>query len=457
MDHKKVAKEIVETIGGQANVNSVFHCITRLRFKLKDNTKPEKAKVEAIEGVISVIEQGGQYQVVIGNEVEPVFKEVERLVGDQTVKSDNEENKNQKLFDRFSTMISGVFTPMLGILVASGLMKGLVAILSVTNLLTEGSDTYIVLNALGDALFYFFPIFLGSSAAKYFGMNHFYGVLIATVIIYPDIVSAAEAGESFAFLGIPMNLMNYTQTVFPIIVAVWLASLIERQLQKLIPQAFKYFLLPFVLFMVVIPTTLFIVGPVIQTLSSMLADLTFTIYNFSPAIAGLILGGPWIVMVMFGLHWAFIPLFINNMVTGGYDDVIGLLAANQFAMAAAAFAIGVRMTSKKEKSLAYSTGLTCLLGISEPALYGILLPRKKPLIMAIIAGSIGGVFGGLLQARVYAFTASGFFAIPGAINPAGIDTGFWGYVGQMPIGFIVAFVLTYFWGYKTKVRAVPRD
>lgn len=450
MNHKKTAIKIFEAVGGDNNINDVQHCITRLRFKLKDTTVPNKEQIEQIEGVISVIIQGGQYQVVIGNEVGSVYKEVEKLISFEDTIDKSESPKNAKIFDRFTSMISGIFTPVLGILCAAGLLKGLLAILIVTNLVSEGSDTYIVLNALGDSFFYFFPVFIGSSAARYFGINHFVGLAIGTTMIYPGIIEAAASNDPFSFIGIPMNIMDYSSSVFPVIVAVWVASILHKQLDKWIAQGLKYFVIPLLILIVIVPLTLLVVGPVISTISNLLADLTFAIYNLNPILAGLVLGGPWILIVMFGLHWAFIPIFINNMTTVGFDSVMGLLAANQFAMAAAAIAIGVRSTTKKEKSLTFSTGGTALLGVSEPALYGVLLPRKKPLIMSIIGGSIGGAFGGLMLSKVYAFTASGFFAIPGAINTAGIDKGFYGYVGQMIIGFIVAFVLTYFWGYKAK-------
>lgn len=455
MDHKKVADNILNAVGGKGNVVSLTHCITRLRFRLKDFSVPKKAEVESLEGVISVVEQGGQYQVVIGNQVEPVYKEVEKLLDSQVKSTEETTEFNEEkvgLFGRFTSMISGIFTPLLGILVTAGLIKGLIAILTVSGVLTTTMNTYIVLNALGDAFMYFFPIFIGSSTAKYFKMNSNIGMLIGAIMVYPTIIAAAGSGDPFSFLGIPMNLMNYSSTVFPVIVAVWLASLIEKRLQKIIPQGLKYFLVPFIVVLLILPITFFVVGPVITQASNIVADLSFAIYNFNPVLAGLIIGGPWILIVMFGLHWAFIPIFINNMATVGFDSLMGLLAANQFAMAAAAIAIGLRVKSKTEKSLGFSTGGTALLGVSEPALYGILLPRKTPLIMAIIGGSVGGAFGGLMGTKMYTFAPSGVFGFTGAINPSGIELGFYGAIVQTLVGFVLAFVLTYFWGYKTKSK-----
>lgn len=455
MDHRQLATDVLRSVGGKENINKVTHCVTRLRFELKNSKIPNAEEIKAMDGVLTVIQQGGQYQVVIGNQVVPVFNELSSLLGDMSnTESSNEiQGEKKSLFDRFTSMISGVFMPVMGALAASGIIKGLLACLSAFGALTATDGTYIVLNAIGDALFYFFPIFLGSSAAKYFGLNQYVGMIIGSSMVYPALVSFVGSEQQLTFLSLPMNIMNYTSSVFPAIVAVWFASLLNRVIEKHIAQGFRYFLAPFIVLLVTVPLTLFIIGPVITYLSNGLADITTAIYNFNPILAGLVLGGPWILIVMFGLHWAFIPIFINNMATVGYDSVMGLLAANQFAMAGAALAFGLRARDKQLKTLGISTGGTALLGVSEPALYGVLLPQKKPLIMAIIGGSIGGVIGGAFLSKVYAFAPSGVFGIPGAVNPQGIDPGFYGYVLQMAVGLVVGFILTYLWGYQTRTKS----
>ncbi|MGO4731072.1 beta-glucoside-specific PTS transporter subunit IIABC [Paenibacillus sp. 2KB_22] len=458
MDHRQLAEDVLRSVGGTANINKVTHCVTRLRFELKDSKLSDTEEIKKMNGVLTVIQQGGQYQVVIGNQVVPVFNELSSLMGgntqsDSTASGENESSgEKKKLLDRFTSMISGVFTPIMGALAASGVIKGLLACLSAFGVLAATDGTYIVLNAIGDALFYFFPIFLGSSAAKYFGLNQYLGMTIGGAMVYPALVSFAGAEEKLTFLSMPINMMNYTSSVFPVIVAVWFASLIQRLIEKRIPQGYRYFLVPFIVVLITVPLTLFVIGPIITYLSNGLADITTAIYNFNPTLAGFVLGGPWILIVMFGLHWAFIPIFINNMATTGFDSLMGLLAANQFAMAGAAFAYGLRALDKQQKSLGFSTGGTTLLGVSEPALYAVLLPNKKPLIMAIIGGSVGGVFGGIFLSKVYSFVPSGVFGIPGAINPDGIDGGFYGYVLQMGVGLIVGFILTYLWGSKRKTK-----
>lgn len=453
MNYKKVAEEVVMAIGGKENINNLTHCVTRLRFNLKNEEIPKNEDVEKIDGVMKVIKKGGQYQIVIGNEVGNVFKEVKKLIGEQTDRSEKkEEEKTVNVFDKFTATISGIFIPVLGVLAATGLLKGILTILTVAGILNPEMDTYKIFSAISDTLFYFFPIILGSSAAKQFKMNQYLGMAIGGAMVYPSIIEIATKGEAINFLGLPMNLMNYSSSVFPVIVAVFIASQLEKVLNKIIPQAIKFFLVPLITLVIIVPGTFLLVGPVLTYISQLLSQGTMLVYNFSPIIAGLLLGGSWILIIMFGLHWAFIPVFINNFMTLHYDTINGLLGANQFAMAGVVLAIAIKSKDSKLRSLSLSTSLTCLLGVSEPALYGVLIPLKKPLIMAIIAGSIGGAFAGFFNTKLYAFGMTGVFGIPGAINPAGLDSGFYGYVGSMIVGFIVGFILTFLWGYTNKQK-----
>lgn len=451
MDHKQVATDVLNAVGGKENVISVIHCMTRLRFKLKDTKIPNKQEVEKIEGVISVVEKGGQYQVVIGNQVSNVFKEVIKITGEQTEVVEDDVKKGS-LFDQFTSMISGIFAPVLGVLAATGILKGILSICTVSGILTADAGTYKVLYSIADTLFYFFPVFLGASAAKYFKMNQYLGMAIGAAMLYPTIIEIATSGESLKFLGMPMNLINYSSSVFPVIVAVWLASKLEKALDKVTFQGLKFFLVPLGVLVVILPLTFFLVGPALTFVSKLLSSATMAIYNFSPILGGIVLGGPWILIVMFGLHWAFIPVFINNMVTMGSDASLALLTANQFAMAGATIAIALKTKDMKLKNLSWSTGGTCLLGVSEPTLYGILLPLKKPLIMAIIGGSIGGSVAGIFKSRIYSFGGSGLLQIPLGINPNGIDVGFYGFIASMVVGFVVGFILTYLWGYSNKAN-----
>lgn len=448
MDYAKIAQEVVDNVGGKANIISVTHCVTRLRFRLKNSSIPDKAKVQGIDGVISVVEQGGQYQVVIGNLVTDVYDEVEKKIGKLDDAAVDEEKKS--LFDRFTMMISGVFMPAIGPLAASGMLKGLLTILTIAGLLSETSGTYTVLYGIANAFFYFMPIVLGASAASYFKMNSYLGMLIGASMIYPTLMAFATNGEALNFLAIPINMMDYTSSVFPVIVAVWVGSLINKFIDHRMPASIKLFGTSLVILLITVPLCLIVIGPAITTVSQLLSQGVNFVYSLNPVLAGLVLGGPWILMVMFGLHWAFIPIFINNIASLGQDYLMGLLLANQFAMAGAAIAVGLKIHDKKMKSLSFTTGVTTLLGVSEPTLYGVLLPLKKPLIAAIIGGSAGAMVAGFFGTSQFSFGASGIFGIPLIINPAGIDAGFFAGVASQVIGFVVAFAFVYILGFSTE-------
>ncbi len=453
MNAKQIANEILDEIGGKKNIESVTHCITRLRFVLKDTSIPNKEVVSNIDSVISVVEQGGQYQVVLGNKVNDVYAEVINQIGEEQTIVASTETKKKPLLDVFTATVSGIFMPVLGAMAASGTIKGILTVLSVANILPATSGTYITLYALSNSFFYFMPVILGASAAKYFKMNIYVGMLIGASLIYPTLIPYASKG-SLTFLSIPVSMMDYTSTVFPAIVAVWLASKLDKLTLKLPLKDLRFILQPLIVLVISVPIALIVIGPIISTLGEILAQAVNAVYNFNPILGGAVIGGPWILMVMFGLHWAFIPIFINNVASQGFDPIMGLLLANQFAMAGAVFAVGIRTKKEKVRALSYSTGVTTLIGISEPALYGVLLPYKKPLISAIIGGSLGAMVAGALNTVQYTFGGSGLLGIPLIINPKGIDGGFYGGIASQIIGFAVAFAVTLLWGFKEEPEKV---
>lgn len=448
MDIKKVAADILEHVGGKENVISVVHCMTRLRFSLKDDSKANREVIKRTEGVISIVEQGGQFQVVIGNKVSKVYEELTPMLdnhaasGEIDIDERRGEKKKEKLFDVFSRTISGIFTPALGLMTACGVLKGILAICTASGAVQNTDSTYLFLYAIADVIFYFFPVILGASAAKQFGMNQYIGMGIGAIMIYPSFIAAATDGSINSLFGIPMTVSNYTSTVFPAIIAVYVASKLEGILKKVIPGIIAFFAVPLIVLLVTIPLTFWIVGPATLFLSNILSKVVLAIYNFSPVLGGLVLGGPWILIVMFGLHWAFIPIFINNIAMNGMEPILGLLAANQFAMAGSVFAVAILLKNKIKKSGASTAGLTCLLGISEPTIYGYLLPLKTPMIISVIAGSLGGAVAGMFQSTQYSFGGSGLLGLPCFVNPVGLDGGFYGVILSDIVGFSVAFVLT---------------
>ncbi|URJ53192.1 beta-glucoside-specific PTS transporter subunit IIABC [Paenibacillus polymyxa] len=451
MDHKKTAKEVWSAVGGNENVNSVIHCVTRLRFKLKDNQFPDKEKIKQIDGVITVVESGGQFQVVIGNEVPKVYEALLDIMGvkhgDQMVEED-QKNEKASLFSRFVDVISGVFMPVVGVLAAVGILKGLLALCTSLGWMTDQMGTYKILYATADAMFYFFPVILGFSAGKKFGGNPYLSAVLGAAMVYPTITSAFTDKTALSFLTIPVVLINYTSSVIPIIIGAFLAAKVEKMISKFAPASIKMFMVPFLTLVIISPLVFLVVGPIATIISDGLAKGSMWIYQLSPAVAGLVLAGFWQGIIIFGLHWAFIPILLNNVVTNGFDPINGMLFCTTFAQTGAAFAIALKSRDPKLKPIATSATIAGLMGVTEPAIYGVTLPAKKPFILASIAGGIGGAAAGLLGSTAYGFASGGIFGIPLFINPKGMDAGFIGFIISLVVAFVVAFILTYLFGYK---------
>ncbi|WP_145408273.1 beta-glucoside-specific PTS transporter subunit IIABC [Paenibacillus xylanexedens] len=450
MNHDKTAKEILSAVGGNDNINSVIHCVTRLRFNLKDMKSPNKDEIKQIDGVLTVVESGGQFQVVIGNEVPKVYESLLKTMGREPSASTSEQgNEGEKrgLFNRFVDVVSGVFMPVVGVLAAAGILKGLLALFITLKWLTEDMNTYKILFATADALFYFFPIILGFSAGKKFGGNPFISATIGAALVYPTMTAAATAGTGMSFLSIPVVLINYTQSVIPIIIASYLAANFERWLTKVSPSSIKMFLVPLITLAVITPVVFMAVGPVATLISDLLAKGAMWTYGLSPIIAGLLLAGLWQTIIIFGLHWAFVPILLNNLVTNGFDPINGMLYCTTFAQTGAAFAIAIKTRDKKLKPIAMSATISGVMGVTEPAIYGVTLPAKKAFVMASIAGGIAGAVAGFMGSTAYGFGA-GVFGIPLFINPQGIDSGFIGFILSIVIAFVLGFILTYMFGYR---------
>lgn len=302
-DYEKIAREVIAGVGGADNITDVMHCVTRLRFFLKDEAKADTPAVEQISGVLGVIVQGGQYQVIIGNDVTDAFSAVESALGRNTFAEavrPAQEPKNPVV--AFLKTLTGTITPVIGMLGAAGILKGLVSLLSTVGVLAADSGAYLVLNALGDSLFYFFPVILGFSAGNKLGGNPFIPAIIGGALVYPSVVSAV-GGESLSFFGIPLVLMNYTRSVFPIIVAALLCSVVEKQLNRVLPASTRMILTPFITIAVVGAVTFLAVGPVVTALANLVSTVVLTVYGFSPALTGLLIGAFWQLLVVFGLHW----------------------------------------------------------------------------------------------------------------------------------------------------------
>lgn len=450
MSYEELAKQIVQEIGGKDNINSVIHCVTRLRFKLKDESLANTEVIKSLDGVMTVVQRGGQYQVVIGDHVSKVYAEVVKLIGKEIAEdTHNTEEDNGSIFSKFVSLMSGIFMPVMGVLAAAGILKGFLTALTVVGWMSTEMGVYKVLFAASDAFFYFLPILLGFTAGKSFKTNPYLTASLGAVLVYPSLLEIYEAGEALTFLNIPVVLMNYVQSVIPIILAAFVTAKFEKVLLRVIPKSLQLIFVPLTILVVIVPISLIIIGPISTYASQLLADGALALYSLSPVATGLLLAGVWQLAVMFGLHWAFIPIMINNITTIGFDPINALLYCTVFAQTGAALAVTLKTKQTEIKSLGMSASISGFLGITEPAIYGVNLPLKKPFIMACIGGGLGGAVAGFFSGKMYGgFASGGIFGIPMFINPEGLTSEFYGFVLSLLVAIVSAFILTYLFGYK---------
>lgn len=449
-----LAANIIENVGGKENINSLTHCITRLRFKLKDESKANDEAFKNMEGVVTLMKSGGQYQVVIGNHVPRVYEEVVDQLGiDGSAYGDGEETKG--LFNKFIGLMSSIFQPILGTLAASGIIKGFVALMAF--LMPEtfvGSGAQLLLNAIGDALFNFMPIIIAYSASKRFKVNPVTAIAIGGALMYPSIqtsaLSANEAlgslplvGEYFTtFFGVPFVSGNYGGSVVPAIFIVALAGLVERKFKDWLPAVLQGFFVPFFTLLISLTIGLLVVGPVVSALTNILMNGFESVIGFSPILFGLLVGTLWQVLVIFGLHWAIIPLGLIAFQANGFDRIMVPNYTPSWAQTAAVFAMYLKMKDKKKKALAVPALISGVFGITEPAIYGYSLPAKKPFIYSMIGGGIAGALFMALGGTRYNQGGLGIFSMVNYINPEG--QGFGTVLIVTAVSAAIGFLLTYF-------------
>ncbi|VUT08943.1 PTS beta-glucoside transporter subunit IIABC [Klebsiella spallanzanii] len=449
---KALAEKIIAGVGGRDNIISLMHCATRLRFKLHDRSKAQAEMLKNTAGIIMVVESGGQFQVVIGNHVADMFNVINGLIGvinkDESVKKDEDKDN---IFNKLIYIISGIFTPFIGLMAATGILKGMLALSLVCGWTTEQSGTYLLMFSVSDALFYFFPIILGYTAGQRFGCNPFITMVIGGALTHPLILQAFEKAQIpdnpvLHFLGMPITFINYTSSVIPIIFSAWLCSLLEKRLNRWLPSAIKNFFSPLICLVVITPLTFLVIGPVSTWLSEMLALAYQFLYNTAPWLAGAVMGGLWQVFVMFGLHWGLVPLCINNFTVLGYDTMLPLMTPAILAQVGAALAIFISERDAQKKVVAGSASLTGLFGITEPAVYGVNLPRRYPFIVACVSGGIGAAIVGFAQTKVYSFGVPSIFTFMQTIPPTGVDYTVWACIIGSFLAMGLAFLGTLLFG-----------
>lgn len=394
-NYDELARNILDQIGGAENVISVTHCITRLRFKLKDEGKANTDAIKKIKGVVGVVQAGGQYQVVIGSDVDDAYQALGKLPGVSLEGSvdirEKDDFKKKKPLDVIVDTVSGAFLPTLPAMTAAGLLKALCAMLPMLHLLSTESTTYRIMYMMGDAFFYFLPVILGASAAKKFGVNQFLGMSIGAVLVYPDMTAMYSAGEAVTFLGIPVNLVSYPQTVLPILFGCMLLAVLDRLWKRLIPKVVANIFVPVLNLLVAIPVTLIVIGPVTDVVGGAIADAVTFLMTVAPPVTGFVVGALWSLMIMMGLHFPLIMIEVNNLMTTGHMRMLPTTFPCTFAHAGAALGVALRTRNKDLKDVGIAAFISGIFGtISEPAIYGVNLKYKRPFICASIFTGIGG-------------------------------------------------------------------
>lgn len=412
MKYENLSKQIIKAVGGKNNIISVVHCATRLRFTLKDESKANDEEVKAIKEVLSLVKKGGQYQLVIGNNVDLVYNDLVKIANINP-KPDKKEKDDRSVFDKIIGSITGSIAPVIPLLAGCGMGKVLLLVLTMLGVLAKESQTYMILNFIFDTGFYFMPGFVGFSAAKIFGSNQYLGAFLGLVTVHPDWVSLVSAEKPVEFLGIGVSLVKYSSTLVPAILSVWIMSYIERFAKKIVPEMIKVFTEPLLIVILSVPLTFIVIGPVGNFISNLVAAGSMFIYNHGGFIAIPILAMvyPWLVSI--GIHKALSPVSISLVAERGFDPIIRVVAlCSNMAQAAASLAVSFKTKNKALKSLAFSSSMTAFLGgITEPAMYGVNLKLKKPMYASMIGGAVAGLFAGIVKLKAFIYVTPGLLSL----------------------------------------------
>lgn len=447
-NYDELAKKIIALVGGEANIANVTHCITRLRFNLKDESKADTEAIRSTPGVVGVTSANGQYQVIIGAEVTQVYEKVaaqlHNLEGGSAAPAKQEGSFVSRLIDT----ITGIFTPILPPLTAAGMLKAVLAILVAFKLVDSASSTYQVINFMADATFYFLPILLANSAAKKLGCNPYLAMMLGGILIHPNFVSmvtaSKETGDAITVFGLPIYNATYSSSVIPILLGVLLMSKVEPLANKFAPKAVRFFTAPLITMLVVGITTLCVLGPIGYVISNILASAINGLSAIAPWLAPTIIGALLPFLVMTGTHHALTPIGINNRMTIGFDTIIypGQLASN-IAQGAAALAVSFKTKNMELKELTSSTGITAVCGITEPVLYGVTMKIRTNMIAAMVGGGVGGFFMGLMNTKNYSGGSPGLLTLPSYIGLDAPMSNFYFACAGAAIAFVVGFVVSF--------------
>lgn len=449
MNNKELAQKIMSLLGGGDNINYVTHCVTRLRFTLKNNSKADLNKIKKLDGVIGVVEQNGQVQVIIGSHVEEVYVEITPLVNNTMGKSQT--NKEKISIGWVLSFLTSIFAPIIPAFAGAGMMKAILALVTSLGLSDGTGGTFQVFSIVSDTAFYFLPFLVALSAAKRLQTDQFLALSVAGALMYPTIISAVgvEGVEPLVFLGIEVPIFSYAATIFPILLGIILLAYVYKFCNKIVTvNILKTIFVPLLALAITIPITLLFLAPIGNYIAIYLTGVISWMFRTLGPFAGAIVGFFMPIMVLGGLHQSLTPMEIVNMTTLGYDIVLPIEFAHNMAEAGAAIGVAVKSKNKKTKSLGLSTGVSALIGISEPALYGINVPKKKPLYCAMIANAIGGFFSVFFVVKCFVFMMPGIFSITGYVGGDILVKNLLFAILSMVLTFVIAFVLVIFVGFE---------
>ena len=437
--YKQLATSIIQYVGGKDNVVELIHCVTRLRFTLEDVSKVDSEKLRQLDGVISTLNSGGQYQVVIGNQVADVYAEVCKEIGQgaEVLATRNQPKKKKSIWEIILDVVSNVFTPILPVLCAAGMIKGLNVLAVFLNVYGKDSSWYTLFNGLGDALFFFFPIMIGYTAAVKFKLKPLVGMVMGAMLCYPSL-----NGAELNFFGSAFTV-SYTATVLPIIVLCAIAAPLERFLDSKLPLAVRSFLSPLLVLLIVVPLAYLFIGPLVNSIAVGISGVLNSLYGFNPVIAGFIIASLFSVLVVFGVHGPLMMLLIMNIMGGTPDGIYAVISAQSFAISGTLLGIWLKTKDSQLKSVSFGAWLTSIFGVTEPAIYGILLPKIKYFVVSCIGAGLGGAYLALMGIKAYQMAGMGIFRIPAFLEPQNVSYSLTHVLIAYAISIIFCFVVTF--------------
>lgn len=443
MNHYELAKEILVLVGGSENIAQLNNCATRLRMNLKDESKIDLNKIKEIQGVLGAAKKSGQYQIIIGTDVSNVCDEI-RKMGQITETSESNEKKEK--LDALMDIFASIFTPVIPAITAAGMIKAILVICVLLGMKKE-SQVYTIFNFIADAGFYFLPVMLAFSSAKKLGCNPYLAVMMGGILLHPSFTKMVSAGDPVFFLGLPVKLVNYGSSVIPIILAVWLMVYVERFADKISPKPVKFFMKPTLTILIVAPIVLIVLGPLGSYVGTVIATVTDFLNSRVSWLVPMLMGAFMPLLVLTGMHWSFLPILMTSYSTYGYEAVMGpgSLVSN-ICQGAAAFCVALKTKDRQFKQQASSAGITALMGITEPAMYGVTIKYRKVLLSVMLGGGAGGFYAGLMGVVRYTSGTPGLLSLPIFIgdNPMNVIHA----LISCLIGFCITFVLTWFYGFK---------